>query len=257
MFVRDAISGDAVKLGIATYNIHKGLSHFNQRMVLHEARERLRALNVDIVFLQEVQGANRLHQNRFHDWPREPSYEFLADQMWSDFSYGRNAVYDHGHHGNAILSRYTIVASENQDVSDHRFERRGLLHCEIDWLGQPLHCMCVHLALHERGRRRQLAALIDRIGQSVPRDAPLVVAGDFNDWRDNAGRRLAEALGMREAFRTHHGRSPRTFPSRFPLLSLDRIYVRGFNVLGAEVHHGHPWTRLSDHAALSARLEKA
>ena len=41
------------------------------------------------------------------------------------------------------------------------------------------------------------------------------------------------------------------------MLSLDRIYVRGFNVLGADVHHGHPWTRLSDHAALTARLEMA
>ncbi|MEO6146709.1 MAG: EEP domain-containing protein, partial [Sulfuriferula sp.] len=43
-------------LRVASYNIHKGFSHFNRRMVIHELRERLRALSADIVFLQEVQG---------------------------------------------------------------------------------------------------------------------------------------------------------------------------------------------------------
>jgi endonuclease/exonuclease/phosphatase family metal-dependent hydrolase len=244
-----------MKLGIATYNIHKGLSHFNRRMMVHELRDRLRGLKVDIAFLQEVQGVNQRHQRRFHDWPNEPQYEFLADQIWPDYAYGRNAVYDHGHHGNAILSRYPIVSAENQDVSDHRYERRGLLHCEIDCHGRIVHCVCVHLALHEGGRRRQLGALIDRLIERVPADAPLLVAGDFNDWRNNAGRRMAEALGMSEAFRDHAGHTPRTFPSGFPVLRLDRIYVRGFEVHAAAVHHGAPWSRISDHAALSAHLE--
>ncbi|MEE9222663.1 MAG: EEP domain-containing protein, partial [Nitrosomonadaceae bacterium] len=42
------------KLHIATYNIHKGFSHFNRRMMIHELRDRLRALNADVIFLQEV-----------------------------------------------------------------------------------------------------------------------------------------------------------------------------------------------------------
>jgi len=244
-----------MNLGIATYNIHKGFSHFNLRMMVHELRERLQTLGADIVFLQEVQGAHHRHQRRFHDWPDEPQYEFLAHQVWPDFAYGRNAVYDHGHHGNAVLSRFPIVAAENQDVSDHRFERRGLLHCEIDVEGTIVHCVCVHLALHESGRRRQVSALIERLAERVPAAAPLIIAGDFNDWRQSAGRRLAEALGLREAFRDRHGHAARTFPSAFPILHLDRIYVRGFGVRGAAVHHGMPWSRISDHAAVSAWLE--
>lgn len=43
-------------LKVATYNIHKGFSPLNRRVVLHELRERLHELNADIVFLQEVQG---------------------------------------------------------------------------------------------------------------------------------------------------------------------------------------------------------
>ncbi len=246
-----------MNLNLATYNIHKGFSQFNRRMMIHELRDRLRLLSADIIFLQEVQGHHGRNAARFEDWPDEPQYEFLADQVWEEFAYGRNAVYDQGHHGNAILSRYPIVRAENQDVSTHRLERRGLLHCEIEipQLGQPLHCICVHLALHERGRRHQVGALIERLQREVPGGAPLVVAGDFNDWRNLAGKRLAEDLGLREVLADHRGRPARTFPSAFPMLRLDRIYVRGFRVRHAHVHHGPMWSRLSDHAALSAHLQ--
>jgi len=246
-----------MKLRIATYNIHKGFSHFNRRMMVHELRAQLRALNVDIVFLQEVQAVHDHHALRFRDWPTEPQYEFLADEVWQDYAYGRNAAYDHGHHGNAILSRYPIVNAQNQDISDHRYERRGLLHCEIAVEGVRLHCLCVHLALHARGRARQVSALTARVRRLVPAAAPLIVAGDFNDWRNSAGRQLVSELDIREVFRDTRGRPARTFPSAFPLLRLDRIYARGFAVRRAEVHHGLPWSRISDHAALSAELELA
>jgi len=244
------------KLHIATYNIHKGFSHFNRRMMIHELREHLRALDADIIFLQEVLGRHHRHAARYEDWPEEPQYEFLADEVWNDYAYGRNAVYDHGHHGNAILSRYPIRWAENQDVSFHARENRGLLHCEIEVPGAsvPLHCICVHLALTERGRRHQVGALIERMQREVPARAPLVVAGDFNDWRNLAGRRLAASLGLREALADHWGRPARSFPSALPLLRLDRIYVRGFEVQTTEVHRGRSWSRLSDHAALSAHL---
>ncbi|HLU77412.1 MAG TPA: endonuclease/exonuclease/phosphatase family protein [Burkholderiales bacterium] len=245
-----------MSLRVATYNIHKGFSQFNRRMVLHELRERLRETKADIVFLQEVQGQHALHANRFTNWPAEPQYEFLADSMWAEHAYGRNAVYDHGHHGNAILSRYPIISVENQDISTNRFESRGLLHCEIHVprLDIKVHCLCVHFALIEEGRRRQLQALIDRIRENVPADAPVIVAGDFNDWRNRVGLRLHEAVGLQEVFRVHHGRSARSYPSRLPLFCLDRIYVRGFRIAHAEVHHGQVWSRISDHAMLSAQL---
>ena len=50
-------------LKVATYNIHKGFSPLNRRVVLHELRERLHELNADIVFLQEVQGSMRITRN--------------------------------------------------------------------------------------------------------------------------------------------------------------------------------------------------
>jgi endonuclease/exonuclease/phosphatase family metal-dependent hydrolase len=245
------------RLHVATYNIHKGFSQLNRRMMVHELRDRLRELGPDIVFLQEVQGQHHGHASRHADWPQQAQGEFLADSGWEDFAYGKNAVYDEGHHGNAILSRFPIINAENEDVSSHRFERRGLLHCEIAVPGwdQPLHCVCVHFALHERGRRQQLKALAARVARMVPPHAPLIVAGDFNDWRDTASPLLAEALGLKEVFRSLHGRPARSYPSNLPVLMLDRIYVRGFTPRLARIMKGRAWSRISDHAAVSALIE--
>jgi endonuclease/exonuclease/phosphatase family metal-dependent hydrolase len=242
-------------LHVATYNIHKGFSQFNRRMVMHELRDRLRETRADIVFLQEVQGAHSLHAARYVNWPVLSQYEFLADTVWSQYAYGRNAVYEHGHHGNAILSRYPIISSENQDISSHAFEHRGLLHCQIHMPNRDivLHCLCVHLALHEEGRRQQIGSLIERIRTQVPPNAPLVVAGDFNDWRNRVGQRLAQE-GLREAFRDYCGLPARSFPCRLPVFRLDRIYTRGFRVTNTEIYRGGPWSKISDHAMLGARL---
>lgn len=247
-------------LRIATYNIHKGFSFFKRRMVIHELRERLRALKPDLVFLQEVLGNHERHAERHDDWPAEPQYEFLADAVWPDYAYGRNAVYDAGHHGNAILSRFPIARWDNQDVSAHPFESRGLLHCEIPLPGWPqdLHCICVHLGLFARGRSRQVEWLRQRIEKLVPRYAPLIVAGDFNDWhwRHKATHELAHPLNMHEVFELVHGVPARSFPAALPLFRLDRIYVRGFRVSHAHAYHGRAWARMSDHAALTTVLER-
>ena len=245
-------------LRIATYNIHKGLSFFNHRLVIHDVRERLCKLDADLVFLQEVQGTHERHAGRYDNYPRQSQYEFLADAVWEDFAYGQNAIYDEGHHGNAILSRFPLVRSANEDISAHRFEQRGLLHCEIQIPGwnEVLHCVCVHLGLFSRHRRRQLRALRTRIERLVPSHAPLIVAGDFNDWSWRANRELARPLGLSEVFEHIRGYPARSFPARLPLLPLDRIYVRGFSIKQAHVHCGRTWARISDHAALTSTIVK-
>jgi len=241
------------RLRVVTLNIHKGFSLFNRRMVIHELRDGLNRLEADIVFLQEVQGLHERNALRIGAWPRVAQHEFLAGEGWQH-AYGRNAVYEHGHHGNAILSRYPILSWDNHDLSNHRFERRGLLHCRIaiPGLAVPVDCACIHLSLDERGRRRQLNALTSHL--TGPRENPMIVAGDFNDWRQSASRPMLQGLGLRDASAAHAGKPALTFPSILPVLRLDRIYVRGFRVLGAQAHRGTPWRLLSDHLAVSADL---
>ncbi len=244
-------------LHVTTFNIHKGFSQFNRRMMVHELRERLRQLNPDIVFLQEVQGLHLGHAENHADWPDSPQHEFLAEDVWSAAAYGRNMVYDHGHHGNAILSRFPILHAHNQDVTHLQFEKRGLLHCRIELPGgQSAHCVCAHLSLFGYSRRKQMDALADYLTREADPVEPLIIAGDFNDWRNRAGEHLARRLGLHEVFGGHHGNPVRSFPAAMPMFRLDRIYVRGFDVRRTEVHHGPPWSTISDHAALSAHLAR-
>ena len=240
-------------LTIATYNIHKGFSHFNRRMVLHELRDRLRELNADIVFLQEVQGKNTVNVKRHDNYPLIPQHEFLAENNWPHHAYGKNAIYAEGHHGNAILSRYPIEFWDNQDISAHRFESRGLLHCEMSLpgLNSSLHCICVHFGLFKRGRGQQFTALVERIKRLIAPEAPLIIAGDFNDWNNHASRFLSQELQVNEVFDTRHGKLARSFPASMPLLCMDRIYVRGLDVSHSDVF---AWKKISDHAALSTTL---
>jgi endonuclease/exonuclease/phosphatase family metal-dependent hydrolase len=249
-------TSDRPVLKVTTYNIHKGFSQFNRRIAVHDLRDRLRALGSDVVFLQEVQGLHIGHAQKHADWPLVPQHEFLAEDVWRDLAYGRTALYELGHHGNALLSRFPIVTSHNQDVTHLRFDPRTLLHCALDvpHLAQPLHCVCVHLSLFGHSRRRQLDALASRIELLVPKTAPLIIAGDFNDWRNRADDLLAKRLGMEEVFGCAAGRPSRSFPCALPVLRLDRIYVRGLEIDSREVHFGPPWSTISDHAALTAQL---
>ncbi|HTS85454.1 MAG TPA: endonuclease/exonuclease/phosphatase family protein [Usitatibacter sp.] len=242
-------------LTVVTYNIHKGLSSFNHRLVLHEIRERLRALEADVMFLQEVQGMHTSNARRHKAWPEAGQHEFLTNEGGHS-AYGMNAVYQEGHHGNAVVSRHRIPVWENIDVSHHALESRGILHCEVRVEGwsEPLHCINVHLGLWARSRRLQLEWLCERIRSAVPSHGPLIVAGDFNDWHRRASGLLERELGLREVFEVTEGKPARSFPARMPMLALDRIYVRGLAVASVERHVGAPWSRLSDHVALTARL---
>jgi endonuclease/exonuclease/phosphatase family metal-dependent hydrolase len=243
---------------IATYNIHKGVMRdlFGLRRTssVHELRARLHELDADLIFLQEVQGQNDRHATRFEQWPVEPQEQFLARspslKHTFETAYGRNASYLHGHHGNALLSRFPIVRRENRDFSDHALEKRGVLHCVVRIERRNVHCFVVHFGLFARSRERQAEALVDWIAKEVPVGAPLLLGGDFNDWRDRLSHRLVDALSVREVLG-----GARTFPALVPWLRMDRIYHRGFELMSAGVLRGPSWARLSDHAPLVADLK--
>ncbi len=89
----------------------------------------------------------------------------------------------------------------------------------------------------------------------MPKDEPLIIAGDFNDWRHKANRMLIDEIGVGEVFQEFRGRPARTFPSVLPVFRLDRIYARGLRIVDARVHYAFPSARMSDHAALAATFE--
>jgi endonuclease/exonuclease/phosphatase family metal-dependent hydrolase len=242
---------------VLTVNIHKGFTFFNRKFILPELREAVRNVGADVVFLQEVTGSHIKHPDKFDNYPDMPHYEFLADTIWSQFAYGRNAVYTNGHHGNAVLSKFPIVRFENHDISISGPERRGLLHCELHIPGRNVnvHAICVHLGLVETHRTQQMEMLCDLVRKHIPANAPVVVAGDFNDWRHRAHDLLERRAGLHEVFVQAHGQAARTFPARRPVLRLDRIYVRSAIGHAPVVLPSRPWSHLSDHAPLAAEIE--
>jgi endonuclease/exonuclease/phosphatase family metal-dependent hydrolase len=245
-------------LSIATFNTHKGFTHFNARFALQNQRELLRKIHADIIFLQELQDEHIRHNKRFNAWSMSGQLEYLADSIWPHYAYGKNSVYPAGHHGNALLSKFPITHTFNQDISAHVSEQRGMLHCEIQIPGwdAPLHTICVHLGLLAPWRRKQIVKISEYIEHHVPLDAPLIIAGDFNDWSMRVGLLFANRLKLHEVFEHHAGKPARSFPSWLPILRMDRIYVRGFHIKHAEVHSGSHFIKLSDHAILTASLIK-
>ena len=247
------------KLNILTYNIHKGYCTGKRRFVLESMRERIAETGADVVFLQEIHGTaikSEAKRRRF-SYPDQPHFEYLADTAWPHYAYGRNAIYRKGDHGNAILSKYPFSSWENIDVSIFPRSSRSILHGVIEIPGRNtrLHTLCVHLGLLEQERREQLQALTDRIDRHIPRDEPMIVAGDFNDWRRRAEHHLHDDLGLEELFVELQGRHARTFPVWAPMLSVDRIYYRGLQPTTCErLSSGH-WRDLSDHAALFGEFQ--
>jgi endonuclease/exonuclease/phosphatase family metal-dependent hydrolase len=252
-----ASSARSFSFKVLTVNIHKGFTFFNRKFILPELRDAVRSVGADVVFLQEVTGSNIKHPDKFDNYTEAPHYEFLADSIWPQFAYGRNAVYTNGDHGNAIMSKFPIVRFQNHDVSISGPEKRGLLHCElkVPGLSVNVHAICVHLSLTEAHRRQQLDRMCQLIATDVPAQAPLVVAGDFNDWRLRAHAHLARDADLHEVFVQAQGKAARTFPARFPVLRLDRIYVRNAIGHAPVVLPITPWSHLSDHAPLAAEIE--
>ena len=243
-------------LKILTYNIHKGFNSTNRNFILHGIKESIREVDADVLLLQEIHGERNISKKRFDDWPSNNQFEYLADEIWHHHAYGKNAIYKSGHHGNAILSKFPIVEWENIDVSLMQSHSRSLLHGTIEIMTnrEHVHIICVHLGLFGLERQRQFARLVDRIESHVPHDAPLIIAGDFNDWLGRAERYFTQGLEVSEVFKSSTGKYARSFPAWRPTFKMDRIYSRGLNLVSCQPMHGDPWRKLSDHIPLMAEF---
>jgi endonuclease/exonuclease/phosphatase family metal-dependent hydrolase len=237
-------------LRVATYNIHKGVQGLGpaQRLEIHNLVHAVEQFDADLICLQEVRRHHHQLARRFAHWPTLPQADYLLPEGY-EAVYRTNALTRHGEHGNALLTRWPVIDVGHEDVSDHRFEQRGLLHVQVNVAGLPVHVVVVHLGLLAASRERQIERLGVYLQREVPSNQRLVVAGDFNDW----GERLHQPMAALD-LRTFEDIRLATFPSRLPLFHLDRIYVRGLQPLHAQVPHGRAWARMSDHLPLIAEF---
>ncbi|MGA0570115.1 endonuclease/exonuclease/phosphatase family protein [Variovorax sp. VNK109] len=237
-------------LRVATYNIHKGVQGLGpaRRLEIHNLGHAVEQLDADVVCLQEVRKLHRREARYFTRWPELPQAEFLAPEGYESV-YRTNAFTRHGEHGNALLSRWPVVNHQHEDMSDHRFEQRGLLHAQVFAQDMPVHVIVVHLGLIPASRLRQITRLRTFIEREVPPHEPLVVAGDFNDW----GLPLRMAMNAMNLRSLDSQRTP-TYPSRLPLVQLDHVYARGLKPVAQHAPRGRIWSRMSDHLPLIVDL---
>lgn len=246
---------ESQSLSLITYNIHKGFGVGAVRFLLPKMREAIMDLQPDFLFLQEVQGEHLRRKKRIHEWPEVSQTEFIAEKIWPHYLYAKNAVYQTGHHGNAMLSKYPFNAYENINLSNISRASRGILHARILFEGTVVHLLCVHLGLFKAERAEQIKILMRRLSDAIPVSEPLLMAGDFNDWRTVLSEPLAEELGIEEAFVAKEGQHARSFPAIKPTLCVDRIYFRGMDVERVVCLQGKPWRLLSDHLPLYAKFK--
>jgi len=232
---------------LVTYNIHKGREAAGPTEdELDRLSRALAAYDADIVLCQEV----------FHDASGENSQsDALARGLGMSAYYAPNALRRRGHHGNATFTAWPVERWENFDLSTNPIERRGVLYARIPLASGPLHVLNVHLGLNHWQRRSQLKRIQILIASlCLPHEA-LVLAGDFNDWHGRIEKAVIRDLGLDNALAQLPPLERRTWHARRPLLSLDRIYVRGLEVRQPERLTGEPWSRLSDHLPLGVELQ--
>jgi endonuclease/exonuclease/phosphatase family metal-dependent hydrolase len=238
-------------LRVATYNIHKGVQGVGpvRRLEIHNIGHAVEQLDADIVCLQEVRKLHRREERYFTRWPELPQAEFLAPEGY-EAVYKTNATTRHGEHGNALLSRWPIVSHGHEDMSDHRFEQRGLLHVKVQVEKKAVNVIVLHLGLIAGSRLRQVEQLGRYLEREIPKREPLIVAGDLNDWGSKL-RPAMNALGLKDFL----GERLATYPARLPLAQLDYVYARGLKPVGVEIPKGRIWWRMSDHLPLIAEFK--
>ncbi len=235
------------KLTVLSYNIHKGFNATKLNKTLNGIKESLDEVHADVLCLQEIFGHHTIHGGQL---------EKLADKVWHNYAYGKNAVYSKGHHGNAILSKYPIKQWENFNISSLWIENRSFLHAELDipHRKEPLHMVCTHLALLQTWRKKQLELIAQHFQELDLKAAPLMICGDFNDWTGYATKYLQKELGLKEAYHQLHREHAKTYPSWLPLLALDRIYFSHLKLNNVRILSGKIWDKLSDHRPILAEF---
>ena len=205
-----------VDVRIATYNIHR-CRGMDRRTMPSRVVDVIRALNADVVALQEVIGAG-------------PNGAGQAEEIGAALGMGwvmtsvrhlRNHLF-----GNVVLSRFPIVHHSQYDLSWRTCESRACQRADLDvGAEQLLHIYNVHLGtavLERRYQATRLAAFVHdrRI------EGPKVILGDFNEWtRGLATKTLSSLFESIDIYA--HLKRRRTYPGHLSDASPRSHLLRG------------------------------
>lgn len=229
-----------MQITFASYNIHKAVG-LDRRRDPERILTVLREVNADVVALQEV---DRRYGRRMAVLPLD-MIQASTDYVPVPMSMKPDSL---GWHGNAILVRKGIDLVEAAPVPLPVLEPRGAVRADLMIEGRRLRVVGMHLDLSGLRRRHQVRSILSHCADCAQR-VPTVMMGDFNEWTRTSG-------CFREFDRDWQVLAPgRSFPSRRPMATLDRIIVSSeWDVLGTSVHHSPLSAVGSDHLPVSASL---
>jgi len=220
---------------LLTYNIHGGVGRDGRRDYRRIGRL-LSELNVDVALIQEMDTRPESLT------PEQAVADICANQFYTMAS--SPAIREpHGWYGNALLSQYPILFNKTIDTSQEGLQPRNIQEAILATKEGTLRVINTHKGLKRRERRKQFELLDKHVRDSFPKlQSTLVVGGDFNEWQlfSSAFHHLNEVL-------TPHPVGA-TFPTRFPVLRLDRIWTANVaTVKSARVVKNQQTRLYSDH----------
>lgn len=226
-----------MRLRIATYNIHRAVGHDGREDGKRIATV-LREMKADVIAMQEV----GYHLDSPHNL-----LAYLGDTIHADVIEGITMYNEKGHYGNAVLSRLPVADITRHDISVPRREPRGAIELAITKNGITFQVIATHLGLSPGERRYQIKKLLAVV--SASKADVNILLGDLNEWF-LWGRPL-------RWLQSEFGKTPRpaTFPARWPVFALDRIWVAPGRALDRLYSHNSRMARAaSDHLPLIADL---
>lgn len=223
---------------VASYNVHKCVG-VDGRFDPGRIAQVIREIGADIIALQEAD--SRFGERRG-----------LLDLAWMERETGlcpvpvSGVAKAHGWHGNVVFFREGAVRDVHQ-LKLPGLEPRGALITELDLKnGGTFRVIAAHLGLLNRSRQQQARMILDIIRSRD--EQPTVLMGDLNEWRlgDRSSlNTLAAVFGLPSAVPS--------FPSRLPVLALDRIMANRPGLIERVETHDTPLSRIaSDHLPIKA-----
>jgi endonuclease/exonuclease/phosphatase family metal-dependent hydrolase len=225
-----------VRIKVATWNVH-GCVGADGRVDPERTLAVLRALDADVIALQELRWRPEEALHLLERFARGLGYAPLA---------GPTLMRPDGHYGNAMLTRLRVEATCQEDLSIPGREPRGALQAVLRAGNDSITVIATHLGLAPGERRAQMRRVLELVNESAK---PVVLMGDLNEWF-LWGRPL-------RWLRAHFGRSPSpaTYPARWPVFALDRIWVEPRQRLERiAIFRETPAREASDHLPLVATL---
>lgn len=239
-------------LRVMTYNVHRCVGT-DRKLDLERVASVIAAARCDIVALQELDVGRR--RTRGVDQAHQ-----LAELLGMRSHFNAALHVEEERYGDAILTALPETLVRAGPLPHYRnmrgLETRGAVWVTVEALGTRIQVLNTHLGLSRGERLAQMDALMgpDWLGHADCQ-TPFLLCGDFNDIPPSKAYRKTVPR-CREVQRCLPGhRAKATFPSRWPLIRLDYIFVSPeVNVLRVEVPRT-PLTRAaSDHLPLIADI---